>query len=215
MLYVVGDSNSVYTSQYLIARPMNNTSLCKVGWTTEDVLRAIRRRDDLSDATTFFVFVGSNDRLTGEGIASNILQIVSALRARRSSTRVNIFLAPPFCVDVATPKSLCQDRRDGAKIVARELGTDGMGSILVTPHITKEMYAKKSTQILKPGSSSVDPLHLNSAAYMNVANVVNEYTVVHASSRKRSHKPKRIYEGEPAPPPRVAWALARAQGKVK
>ena len=81
MLYVVGDSNSVYTSQYLIARPMNNTALCKVGWTTEDVLRAIRRRDDLSDATAFFVFVGLNDRLTGEGIASNILQIVSALRA--------------------------------------------------------------------------------------------------------------------------------------
>lgn len=195
MLYVVGDSNSVYTSRYLIANPINNSALCKVGWTTEDVLRAIHRRDDLSDATAFFVFVGMNDRLTAEGIASNILQIVSALRAHRSSTRVNIFLAPPFCVDVATSKSLCQDRRDAAKIVARELRAESMGIILVTPHVTKEMYAKKSTQILKPGSSNKDPLHLNPSAYMNVANVVNEFTVLHASRSKRPHKPKRVYEG--------------------
>lgn len=213
MLYVVGDSNAVYTSRYLLSHTIDNVSLCRVGWTTEDVLMAIGRRKDLSDATAFFVFVGMNDRLTGEGIASNVLQIVSALRARRSSTRVNIFLAPPFCVDVATPSTLCTDRRDAAMRVARELGADGLGSTLVTPHVTKHMFARKSAQILKAGSSQVDPLHLSPTAYMNIANIVNGHTVMHASQAKRPAKPKKMYEAEPAPPPRVAWAIARSHVK--
>ena len=210
MLYVVGDSNSVYTSSYLIGE--FNVSLCKVGWTTEDVLRAILRKKDLSDASAFFVFVGMNDRLTGEGIASNVLQIVSALRARRSSTEVRVVLAPPFCVDVATPPTLCADRRDAARRIAREMGAGGMGCILVTPHVTKDMYAKKSVQVLKARSSSVDPLHLSATAYMSIANAVNEYTVAHATRSKRSSKPPKLYEGGPAPSPRVAWAMARARG---
>lgn len=215
MLYVVGDSNSVYTSSYLIQRPMDNTSLCKVGWKTEDVLRAVQNKKDLSDATAFFVFVGMNDRLSGEGIASNILQIVSALRARRSSLDVKIFLAPPFCVDVSTPTSLCEDRKDAAQRLVRELGRDGMGSVLVTSHVTRNMQAKKTALTLKKGSNKVDPLHLNETAYMNVANVVNEVAVTYAWTGKRSSKPKKIYEAGPAPPPKVAWEMERQKRQRK
>ena len=194
MLYVVGDSNSVYTSQYFITSQVDARSLCRVGWTTEDVLSAVNKKKSLSDATAFFVFLGLNDRLTGESIASNILQIVSVLRARRSSTRVQIFLAPPFCVDAVVPKSLCDDRRKAAKILVRELSSDAMGTVLVTPHITKDMYAKKTAQAQKPGSSRIDPLHLNSTAYMHIANVVNEHAVHTPHTAKRVSKRKRVFD---------------------
>ena len=210
MLYVVGDSNSVYTSPYLLGRPMDNTSLCRIGWTTNDVLDAIDMKGNLPNATTSFVFVGLNDRLTGQDIATNILAIVAALQIR--SSQATIFVAPPFCVNVSTPEALCTHRSRAAQIVFNTLRTNGMGSILVIPHLTKTMHSKKNTHALKQGSTNVDPLHLNMTAYMNIANVINEYIKTHPPctfTNKRSHKAPTVYEAEPAPSPRVAWANAR------
>lgn len=215
MLYVVGDSNSVYTSHYIMTDSLNNQTLCRVGWTTEDVLRAVTRAPNLGDVTVFFVFVGLNDQLTGDGIATNVLQIISTLRARRSSPRVPIFLAPPFCVKDATPMSQCTDRRDAARRLWRELREDQMGCILLTPHVTREMYAKKEFQVRKPGSKNIDPLHLNASAYMHIANGINQFLLLHTPSTKRKSKPKRIYEAGPAPPPTVAKAMALAVKEAK
>ena len=81
--------------------------------------------------------------------------------------------------------------------------------MLVAPHLTKEMVVKKRAQTTKPKSALLDPLHLHPVAYQEIANVVNEVVVTHSDARPRSRKRKVIYEGEPAPPPRVAWAMAR------
>jgi lysophospholipase L1-like esterase len=196
MLYVVGDSNSVYTSEFLIS-PDIDTSMCRIGWTTEEVLRAVKRKKSMEDASAFFVFVGLNDSLTGEGIAANILQIVAVLRAKRPSARVPIFLAPPFCVVAASPSTICTHRRDAARRILRELGEDVLGTHVVLAHVTKDMYVKKAAQITKPGSSKLDPLHLSRAGYMAVATVVNQELVLHSQYTRRPHKPKIIYEAGP------------------
>lgn len=212
MLYVVGDSNAVYTSGFLLSAPaVEARTLCRVGWTTADVLAAIRRAGDLSDASAFFVFVGLNDRLTGEALASNILQIVAALRARRASPRVRLFVAPPFCVDGATSQAVCADRRDAAARVVRELdgGAGGLGSVLVAPHVTRGMFAKKALRAYKPASTRVDPLHLNATGYMRVADEVNRALRAAPHAPKRATKPRVRYEAGPAPSPRDAWAAAR------
>ena len=190
MLYVVGDSNAVYTSGFLLA-PVD-TRLCRVGWTTSDVLRAVSRVDDLSDATAFFVFVGLNDEATGEHIAANVLQIVSVVRARRSSTHVPILVAPPFCVEGAASETACAHRRDAAARVARELAVDrSAGVSVVTDHVTKAMRAKRSVQTTKPGSLRVDPLHLNRTGYLQVANTINRATSSLPDATKRHSKPKK------------------------
>jgi lysophospholipase L1-like esterase len=191
MLYCVGDSNSVFTSRYF-SRPVD-TSLCKKGWTTDEVIAAVRKRDLLPDATAFFVFVGLNDQYTGVHIADNVMQIVSMLRTRRKSAAVPIFLAPPFCVRSVTPKGVCDDRRKAAEIVWRELSNDGLGSVLVTTHVTRELFAKKEVQTQKQGSENVDPLHLNNTGYMQIAGVVNHLMNWTPSSRKRVSKPKVRY----------------------
>lgn len=211
MLYVVGDSNAVYTSPFLLSPSIDSGSMCRAGWKTEDVLQAVNRKESVADATAFFVFAGLNDDLTGEGIASNILQIVAALRARRSSERVPIFLAPPFCVADATASKVCMHRRKAGQILLRELGEDALGVRLVTVHVRRDLCVKKAAQTTKLGSSQIDPLHLNRIGYMTVANAVNHQLVLHSPDVRRPHKPKKIYEAEPAPPPWVAWAQARAR----
>lgn len=183
MIYVVGDSNSVYTSPYLLSHHVD-TSMCKVGWTTEDVLKSVKRKNDLSDAKCFLVFVGLNDSSTGEMIASNVLQIVSVLRIRRSSVHVPIFLAVPFCVRETTPESVCFHRRDAAVRLERELKQDGMGSVVVRSHVTREGYVKKMFEATKRGSTLTDPLHLNPCGYKAVANLVNDAMRVNVSSKR-------------------------------
>ena len=209
MLFVVGDSNSVFTSQYLLNENVNR-DLCKIGWTSDEVLAQVTKAKHLGHADAFFVFVGMNDRLKGEHITINILQIISILRLRRKNINVPIFLAPPFCVENATPMPVCNERREAARLLQRELYLDGLGTIVVTSHITKGMFAKKNVLTLKRGSQNVDPLHLNATGYMNIANEINQYILLSTPTSKRAHKPKKIYEAEPAPPPKVAWARARA-----
>lgn len=213
MLYVVGDSNSVYTSEFLIAPRVDRHTLCRVGWTTEDVLTALRRTDNLSDATGFFVFVGLNDRLVSRDLVINVLQIIATLRARRTSTRVPIFVAPPFCVPDATPTAVCNHRRAAAVDLLRELTEDGLGSFVLKPHLTRQMYVPKNMQAHKPNSTALDPLHLNTTGYKQVANAVNRVWTLYTDGPKRTHQPKIVYEAGPAPPPRVAWAEARRKAQ--
>ena len=209
MLYVVGDSNSVSTSTKLMTQKFNvdNTTLCRNGWKTEDVLRAIRLKGNLSDATAFFVFVGMNNSdNTGEFIAANIMHIIAQL-VNLSSASVPVLVAPPFCVRDATPVSLCEDRQ----VAAERLGDHFRNSPyhFIHPHVTKEMYAKQRLRTKKLGSQKYDPLHLNETGYMLIADAVNNFMIMKTLNTKRPPKPKVIYEAEPAPPPRVARANAR------
>lgn len=213
MLYVVGDSNAVYTSEFLLASRIDARTLCRVGWTTEDVLSALRNAT-FSDATGFFVFVGLNDRVIARDLTMNVLQIVAALRAARTSTHVPIFVAPPFCVAKATPTATCTHRRTAARDIARELDADGMGSVLITPHLTRDMYVPKVLQAFKANTRTLDPLHLNVTGYKHVANAVNKEWTMHADGPKRGRRPKKIYEAEPAPAPKVAWARVRAAARA-
>lgn len=210
MLYIVGDSNSVYTSRFLIGDV--NRTLCKEGWTTDDVLNVLRRKGELSDASAFFVFVGLNDRLSGVGIASKVMEIVAGLRARRHSPKIPIILAPPFCVEEVTSTTLCNDRREAARRIVQEMHDPGL--VLVSPHVKRDFMVKRSFVTHKLNSLKVDPLHLSDTGYKHVADMVNEWLTTHSTKRKRPKTPKIIYEGEPAPAPKVAWARARAAGRV-
>lgn len=209
MLYVVGDSNAKYTSRYLLANDVDAHSMCAIGRTSQEVLESVLRKRDLSDATAFFVFVGMNDALTGEGIAANIAQIVSVLRVRRPSARVPIFLATPFCVRDSSSSSTCDHRREAARLVTRELDLDAFGTTIVDAHVTRDVYVKRNFETFKPSSNRVDPLHLNASGYMAVATSVNKVLVTHTTDARRGHKPKRHYEAGPAPSPKVLWAEER------
>lgn len=183
-LYVIGDSNAVYTCMYLMA-PVD-TSLCKEGWTTDDVLNALGRKKNLADATSFFIFVGLNDRVTGEHMATNISRIVHGVRQRGVSDRVPVLLVPPFCVSKAVSTDLfCDDRRRAAVQLMSELRDI---VVVVSPHVTRDMYVKKQMQTIKRRSMMLDPLHINAHGYMTVATVVNQYLAMHAFAPRRSSK---------------------------
>ena len=198
MLFVVGDSNSVYTSEALSVAFMDNKSMCRVGWTTEDVLRAVRRHKKiLADASACFVFVGLNDRLTGEMIADNILQIIALLRAS-APHGIPIIVAPPFCVAEATPVSLCADRKFAAKRVVEMLAVQS-GVYLVAPHVRADMTVPAELQTVKRGSRNVDPLHLLPDAYEEIARAVEMLLVPRRSPSPRRSRKSRAPRMSPSP----------------
>jgi lysophospholipase L1-like esterase len=194
MLYIVGDSNAVRTAPFLLAPRVDAKTLCREGWTSEEVLRAVNRSaaDDLADASAFFVFAGMNDAmLAGEASAAQLLQIVAALRARRPSARVPIFVAPPFCVEPATPPALCAHRQKAHRVLRRELGD--LADAVVAVHATQQGLLKRGFRTTKPGSRQWDPLHLNAVGYKTIATVLNEAHRGATSTAKRASPPKRRF----------------------
>ena len=201
MLYVVGDSNSVYTSATGILTSVD-TTLCAVGWTTDDVLRAVRRQattrstNKMNNATGFFLFAGLNDRTTGGAIADNILRIVEELHNLRE---VPIVVAVPFCAkDAATTSSKeCDHRRTAAKNVAAKLKKDHRVTT-VTVHVTDEMYVKDNYKARKMHSTKTDPLHLSREGYDAVAKAVQRawfQSLIRKAARAYATKVKDSAEG--------------------
>ena len=197
MLYAVGDSNSVYTFNSLreiprrlskllsssILPPLDNT-LCKEGKTTDEILEKVRLKqktvlenkeeaEKMARATGFFVFMGLNDQHTGEHTAENILKVVNKLYSLRAA--VPIIVAVPFCfkkaVTKATDLKVCTHRQTAATKVKEDLENRNRVTI-ITVHVTDEMYVRDEFETLKKDSLQMDPLHLNTEGYRQVAEAV-------------------------------------------
>lgn len=170
MLYLVGDSNSVYTAPFL-SREDVDTSLCKCGLTSTDILSLVtKKKKDLSKATSFFVFCGMNDEFKGEMTASVISDIVSYLRSKASS--LPILLALPFCVQDEASNSRLKERLKAASILASK--EDEERYIVVSDHVTKDMKLKKQYVALRKNSSRLDTLHLNKKGYESIAKAIDK-----------------------------------------
>ena len=210
MLYIVGDSNSVYTAPFLMGR-VDASTMCKEGWTSAQVFSAVQRRArSLEDASGFFVFVGLNDDMTGEAISTSAWVIVQTLRTMHPF--VPVFLAPPFCIEDAVTTSTCDHRRAAARhLIAYAFESRDAKVVLVTAHLKQTGGAKKAVYTQQPNSVKLDPLHLSSQGYRMIATELNPHLKTVPKRSKRSPVPKTFYEAGPAPPPRVAWAAARAR----
>ena len=95
MIYMIGDSNAVSTSPYVLA-PWLDTTMCACGWTTEllykDGIGPASRRG-LDKATAICIFHGMNDEVLGEQLAHNVLTV--AMDVSKLLNHPPVFIVTP------------------------------------------------------------------------------------------------------------------------
>lgn len=212
MLYVVGDSNAVFTSAYFLKSGVGiNTEMARKGCTTTEVLALVNTCCDrwrrqahqpgrldpnlprmsadgktLENATAFFVFVGLNDRTAGTLIAANIDALLLKLNELKG-VGVPMLLAPPFCAVQAD--KMCQDRvRAFIESAQTPKHRPFMGVKIITPHLKSNGLVPHGLLNRKEKSTQLDPLHLNARGYKLVADIVNTELATIPKSRERNRK---------------------------
>lgn len=195
MLYIVGDSNSVFTSKHLVGKvELNNEAFCNKGLTTEEVVQKVHNsKKDTGNASAFFLFVGMNDDLTGEAIAAGIMALVSMICKRIKNKNIPLIISPPFCVNpetkancnhdnTKTNKNKCDSRLKAAQELTMKLKEVTDYKIhVITSHVDKDFNVRPKYITNKMDSINCDPLHLNEKGYAEIASRVEE--IVKKSAR--------------------------------
>ena len=189
MLLCVGDSNCVALSYYLL-HPDVNVSMCKKGWTSEQVLSAIRKHHSLlPSASACVVFTGMNDVTSGRGLADNVIRIVDRLRVG-GSENLPIFVVPPFCVSSRTGEhttSMCKSRQEAGHLIASHMSALRNCHVLA-PHLSPRSHTLLQTMVRSLTPSKLDPLHMNEYGYRVIATSINQRLSVQVSVEKRVPK---------------------------
>ena len=199
-LYVIGDSNSYFTSEYLLEKTMEVDVSCSMpSRKCAAILDCVNKRrieHNFDDASAIFVFCGMNDsELTAAALANSICDVI---RATGKEGIVRIYLALPF-----VPKTYKDSTRaQAAKLLSRrgeQVNDKRYGQIsldekdketlrrvtIIKQHISNEFY-------LRQKYSDGTAIHMNEAGYRYVAEVLNQDSRLWTSGRRISKQPKRF-----------------------
>jgi len=204
MICLVGDSNAVYLSRYIIGSV--NTDMCKRGWTFENVMSAIRKKSNILHAAHAVVlFTGMNDVTSAAGLVDNVMGILSRLVQGRSGDSVPIYVVPPFCVtdkDGNGVTSMCEARKEASKRLKKLVPHEFANCEWIAPHLSPRTFTVKPAMTLSLSLHKLDSLHLNDNAYRILATPLNERLKSTSTHAKRPirvttrasmtrHKPRR------------------------
>lgn len=212
MLCVVGDSNASYLSSYLLS-PEVDTSMCRPGWTSEQVTSAVRRGAAIAGrATAFVLFTGMNDVASSDGLVHNVSSILALLAQRRSSVAVPIFVVPLFCVsypDGTPAHSMGKARRQAARDL--KLAVRAVPHVhYVAPHLSPRTHDVRPNMTSWVSATKLDPLHLNAFAYRVIATSINDTLNALPSTTLRAVRPTHKARNFP---PRRTRTMRRARSR--